>query len=89
MYSEMMSAALALNDQSLRGQRTSSTQTPTTANAETATHTQVPSWSPDTAREPKNDVVMAVSCRLWTVRAPRGRSGLRGPRSCPETPGRT
>ncbi len=41
MYSEMMLAALALNDQSLRGHRTSRTQTPTTVNAATATHTQV------------------------------------------------
>src|SRR4051794_40664446 len=40
MYSAMISAALALNDQSLLGHRTVSTQPPTTMKATIATHTR-------------------------------------------------
>src|SRR3954462_7911361 len=60
MYSAMISAALALKDQSLLGHRTVSTQPPTTMKATTATHTQAES-SVVIARDPKKDVVIAAA----------------------------
>ena len=60
MYSAMISAALALNDQSLLGHSTVNTHPPTMTKATTATHTQAESSAP-IAREPKNDVVIAAA----------------------------